>query len=244
LAFSVIGLSLLFVGIIFAQTVPQKIGFTDLKFESLKKEVCQDCHESSMVDTHHDTKEAVAGNCASCHTVSTQPGSVGVSLKRDCMTCHEQSPHHATEDAKNKNCTVCHDNPGVSDYSTEVPPYKPSRVTPTPANCRLCHGEGTVDGQKIVAAKDTHHGISFKGCNICHDQIVLSNGQAQDDTQKQDDKKSTNIRICERCHSVKALHEVVPHVEKEACAVCHGGKAVATQPKVEENATQPQVEEQ
>ena len=55
--------------------------------------------------------------------------------------------------------------------------------------------------------------------------------------QEQKDKKKINIRICERCHNVKVLHEVVPHVAKESCVVCHGGKTTAAQPKA-----QPKVE--
>lgn len=235
LAFSVIGLSFLVVGSIFARYVPQNIGFKDIKFADLAKELCQDCHESSMVDTHHNTQNAVSGNCVFCHNVQTQPGNAGVSLDRNCMACHEQSPHHATEAAKNKDCTACHDSPGVSDYSTEGPPYEPSKITPTPSNCGICHGEGVVDGQKVVNARDTHHGISLKPCNICHDKIDLPTDE------EGEEQTSIHIRICERCHNAKALHEVVDHVKKESCAVCHGGKTVAAaQPEVE----QPEAEEE
>lgn len=137
------------------------------------------------------------------------------------MTCHEQSPHHATKAAKDKECRSCHDSPGVSDYSTEVPSYAPSKVTPTPGSCGNCHGEGEVDGQKVVGSRDTHHGISLTDCNICHDQTS---------TNKEQSEKNTSIRICERCHNVKVLHEVVPHVEKASCALCHGGKTATAQP--------------
>ena len=146
LAFSVIGISLLLVGSIFAQYVPQEIGFKDVKFTSLQKEMCYECHGSSLVEDHHNTSNAVAGNCVACHNVQTQPGNVGVVLERNCMICHNESPHHTIEPAKNKECTVCHDSPGVSDYSTEVPSYPTSAITPTVANCRLCHGEGVVVG--------------------------------------------------------------------------------------------------
>ena len=225
LALGAIGLSFLFVGIIFAQTVPQKIGFMDVKFVDLNKELCSECHESSMVDTHHSTDYAVSGDCVRCHSVSTQPGSMGVSLQRDCMTCHEKSPHHATETAENKECTSCHDSLGVSDYSMEVPSYEISKITPKPSDCRNCHDEGIVDGQRVLNPKDTHHEIST--CGICHDQLVLSADEESDD-------KGVTIRTCERCHNVKALHEVAPHVEKQNCIVCHGGKTVAVQPAVEE----------
>ncbi|MGD2090294.1 MAG: cytochrome c3 family protein [Candidatus Aminicenantes bacterium] len=209
LLFGLAGLFFLFMGSQFyvsAATVEQKIGFKDVAFSSLDKASCQACHEGSLVDTHHNTPPALAGDCASCHTVSTESGNIGVALERNCMSCHTTSPHHATEAAANNECTACHESPGVSEYSTAVPPYSPSSVTPTVASCKNCHGEGEVEGQKVVDMKTTHHGISLKGCNVCHDP---------------ENKESQDIRICERCHSAKAIHEVLAHVEKENCVKCH-----------------------
>lgn len=204
-----VGLFFLFIGslsYLSAAAVEQKIGFKDVAFSNLDKATCQDCHGEDLVDTHHQTKPALSGNCAACHTVSTESGKVGITLERDCMGCHKQSPHHATEAAVNNECTTCHDSPGVSDYSTAVPSYNPSSVTPTAASCKNCHGDGEVEGQKVVGMKTTHHGISLKGCNVCHDE---------------NNKESQDIRICERCHSAKALHQVPPHVKKENCIKCH-----------------------
>jgi hypothetical protein len=203
------GLFLLFLGSLFylsAQSVSQQVGFKDVAFSSLDKAACQVCHGDNLVDTHHNTTQAGSGDCAFCHKVSTQAGNVGVSLERNCMACHEKSPHHATEAAANNECTTCHESPGISAYSTTVPSYQPSKVTPTVASCKNCHGEGEVEGQKVVDMKTTHHGISLKGCNVCHDE---------------NDKQSQDIRICERCHSVKAIHEVVAHVEAGSCVKCH-----------------------
>jgi hypothetical protein len=203
------GLFFLFIGSLFyvsAAVVDQKIGFKDMAFSNLNKVSCQACHGEDLVDTHHKTQPAISGDCASCHTVSTESGNVGVALERDCMGCHKQSPHHATEAAANNECTTCHESPGVSEYSTAVPPYNPSSVTPTVASCKNCHGEGEVEGQKVVDMKTTHHGISLKGCNVCHDP---------------EKRESQDIRICERCHSAKAIHEVLAHVGKENCVKCH-----------------------
>jgi len=210
LTVSFIGLSFLLVGAVVAQTVPQQVGFKDVAFSSLDKKGCQECHGESLVDAHHNTSQAVSGDCAACHSVSTEPGKVGVALQRDCMVCHTTSPHHATEAAANNECGSCHDSPGISDFSTAAPSYGISKVTPTVSNCRNCHGEGTVDGVQVFNPEKTHHGISLKGCNVCHEEGV--------------DKKDTTIRACERCHSVKAIHEVLGHVGKDACAGCHGGK--------------------
>lgn len=207
----VIGLFFLSPCGILAKNAAQEIGRKDVLFSSLNKKECQACHGESLVDTHHDTAPATSGACAECHTVSTQPGNVGVSLQRDCMICHKESPHHGTEAAVNKECNSCHDTSGLSDYSTQGPAYGISKVTPTVDSCKSCHSEGEVDGLKIAGIKDTHHDISLKDCNACHE------GEG-------DEPKTTNIRICERCHSVKAIHEVLPHIQKENCAVCHGGK--------------------
>ena len=209
LLFSLAGLFFLFIGSLFyvsAATVEQKIGFKDMAFSSLDKVSCQACHGEDLVDTHHKTQPALSGDCASCHTVSTESGNIGVALERNCMSCHKTSPHHATEAASNNECTSCHESPGVSEYSTAVPPYNPSNVTPTVASCKNCHGEGEVDGQKVVDMKTTHHGISLKGCNVCHDP---------------ENKENQDIKICERCHSAKAIHEVLAHVEKVNCVKCH-----------------------
>jgi hypothetical protein len=212
LFFCVIGLSFLIVGSLAAQTIPQKIGFKDVKFSNLTRTECSACHEGSLVDTHHSTSPAVSGDCSACHKVSTQAGNVGVALERNCMACHSKSPHHMTETAMNNECTTCHDSAGVSDFSNEAPTYAMSKVTPTPAHCRNCHNVGVVDGVNVVSVKDTHHGISLKGCSKCHDE---------------GDKKETSIRTCQRCHSVKAIHEVLPHVEKDSCVKCHGGEKPA-----------------
>lgn len=227
LAFSIIGLSFLLAGSIFSKAVPQNMGFKDVKYTSLTKEVCQECHSGSLADTHHNTNEAVSGNCVFCHSVQTESGNVGVSLERNCMVCHQQSPHHATKAAQDNQCRTCHDGPGVSDYSTEVPSYAPSIVTPKPSDCGLCHGEGVVDGLNIVGPRDTHHGISLKECTTCHGEVS---------TNKEENEQSMNIRLCERCHNVKVLHEVTPHVEKDSCVVCHGGKTVTAtaQPETQE----------
>jgi hypothetical protein len=209
LLFSLAGLFFLFIGSLIyvsAAAVEQKVGFKDMAFSSLNKASCQACHGEDLVDTHHKTQPALSGDCASCHTVSTEAGNVGVALERNCMGCHKTSPHHATEAAANNECASCHESPGVSEYSTVVPPYNPSSVTPTVASCKNCHGEGEVEGQKVVDMKTTHHGISLKGCNVCHDP---------------EDKESQDVRICERCHSAQAIHEVLAHVEKENCAKCH-----------------------
>jgi hypothetical protein len=187
--------------------VPQNIGFKDVKFDQLSKPVCVECHGDDLVGTHHETKNAVSGNCVFCHQVATSGDNVGVTLSRNCMTCHVKSPHHETEAAKNKACTSCHGSEGVADYSEQGPLYTASPVTPTVASCKKCHSEGKVGGVSVASIKDTHHGIATAlGCKVCHEKQKSA---------------EMSIRQCERCHSVEAIHNVKPHVEPKNCAMCH-----------------------
>ena len=192
--------------IVYAKNVSQDLGFKDVTFSSVDKDFCKDCHGTSLADTHHDSAKAQAGECVFCHSVSKGNGSLGVVVKRDCTKCHLESPHHKTEAALDNDCTSCHDTPGLSDYSTDTVSYGVSKVTPAVSNCGRCHGEGEDDGMMIMGFKETHHGIKLAKCDTCHMGT---------------DKMSTNIRICQRCHSVKSIHEVAPHVVAENCVLCH-----------------------
>lgn len=209
--FSVFGIILFLSGSIYAivqlAVVPQNIGLKDVEFKQLNRKYCEECHGESLADRHHKTKNAVSGNCTACHDVKN--GNVTqVIRKTNCLDCHTKSPHHATQEALNKECTSCHESPGLSDYSMNVPKYNPTMITPTKETCKKCHRDGVVNGKKVYGFKKTHHGISYKDCNVCHS----------------DNKASQDIRICERCHSVKAIHEVKPHVEKTNCIHCHDTK--------------------
>ena len=204
--FIIICVSALSISIVYAKSVSQYLGFKDVAFSSYDKEFCKDCHGSSLADTHHESGKAKAGECVFCHSVSKDNGSMGVVVMRDCTKCHMESPHHKTEAALNNECTSCHDTPGLSDYSTEVASYGISKVTPAVSNCGRCHGAGEINGSKISDYKETHHAIKIENCDICHMDT---------------DPKTTNIRMCERCHSVKSIHQVTPHVAAENCVLCH-----------------------
>ncbi len=197
---------LLIVSFANAQTVAQEIGFKEVAFASLNKQACQECHDVSLVDTHHETEKALSGDCVSCHAVSSSAGRSSVTLNRDCMVCHQETPHHKTEAAQNNECTACHDSPGLNDYSTDVVQYPISKVTPSVANCKSCHGSGEAEGIQIVSIKKTHHDIALNDCNICHEGA---------------ETKTTNIRLCERCHNEKVIHEIAAHTEAQACVKCH-----------------------
>jgi hypothetical protein len=196
----------LFISTAFAANVSQDLGFNDVAYSSSNKLFCKGCHGDSLVETHHETGKFNAGACVFCHSVTKHDGEYGVVLLRNCMKCHLQTPHHQTEAALNNECTNCHDTPGVSDYSTDVVAYSISKVTPVVSNCGRCHGYGAVGDMKIVGYQETHHQIALENCNICHLKT---------------DPKTVNIRVCERCHNVKEIHNVPAHVSAENCVVCH-----------------------
>jgi hypothetical protein len=196
----------LFISTAGAKNVSQVIGFKDVGFSSLNKQFCKGCHGDSLVETHHETGKFEAGSCTFCHSVSQHNDNFGVVLLRDCMKCHKETPHHKTEAALDNECTSCHDTAGLSDYSTDVVDYGITKVTPAVSNCGRCHGDGKVDDLNIVGYEDTHHDIGLENCNTCHTDT---------------DPKTVNIRICERCHNVKAIHSVAHHVVPENCVVCH-----------------------
>lgn len=198
--------SVLFISIAGAKNVSQYLGFKDVKFSNLNRDFCADCHGKSLVDTHHATAKAKAGECVFCHSVSKGDGESTVVLVRDCLQCHKESPHHKTQAALDNECTSCHDTPGLSDYSTDVASYDISSVTPAVSNCLRCHGSGTNDGIQVFDFKETHHGITLGNCDVCHLDT---------------DPKTTNIRVCQRCHSVAAIHKVGAHVVPENCVECH-----------------------
>lgn len=186
--------------------VTQETGLLDVEFGSLNKQICQECHGTYLADTHHETPDATAGNCTLCHSVSTEPETLGVTLVRDCMVCHLETPHHKTDLALNNQCTACHDTPGLNDYSLEVAPYPISRVTPAIDNCKRCHSSGELNGLKIVDFTDTHHEIALDNCTVCHEST---------------ETMEINIRSCERCHNQKVIHQVANHIEEQNCKECH-----------------------
>lgn len=205
--FSLLAVALVAPAVTRAEPVPQEIGFEDVTFQSLSRSTCEGCHGATLADLHHRSEPASQGRCAACHVVSTQAGRVGVALERRCAGCHERSPHHQTQAAKDRNCVACHSSPGVSAFGADTPAYAASPlVTPTRDRCVRCHSGGTVGGRAIVPPKETHHAIAAAGCEACH----------------LEDRASTSIRVCERCHSVQALHQVVPHIQENACVKCHG----------------------
>ena len=213
LIFAVISVIVVSVSGIYAVTnlpaVPQKIGLDDVTFNDLNRPYCENCHGESVANIHHATKNAVSGNCVSCHAVEKKQDATGVIRKTNCMDCHKKSPHHVTEAAKNRECNSCHETEGLSDYNQkDVPGYKISKITPTKVACRKCHHDGQVGNKKVFSFKKTHHAIGLKGCDNCHEK----------------NKSTVNIRVCERCHNVKAIHEVGPHVVKDACVHCHDMK--------------------
>lgn len=164
--------------------------------------------------------------CTNCHPVVTINGSQSVTMVRDCIQCHDtifnnitiRRPHHETQDAQDRHCSRCHGNL-VDDYDDGhyVPPYNVSEVTPDTkfkvinqssgkkwGGCEACHEQNLLLEPPIAFNNKTHHRLgNLSGfsppnnskCAACHD---THSGQFGPDF----------IRFCERCHSVKSLHNI------------------------------------
>lgn len=198
--------------------VNQFIGIYDTRYPNLTTGDCLDCHVSHplMVQRHHALIQERGLACLDCHTLIPD-GSGGYALAdfRTCLVCHTSTPHHSTAAAQQGDCTSCHgslvDRPDDGHY---VPAYPPSSMTPLPDGrtevdpatgatvivngCAACHqaDPNAVDprtgtSRPIVATADLHHGTGLT-CTLCHN----STGEF------------TTIRTCERCHSLKSLHNI------------------------------------
>ena len=169
-----------------APPVNQTIGTADTVFDELDKDNCLACH----IDLgEHAGQES----CLSCHLPSSG----------------EPTPHHAAVDLADPDCVGCHgDLVANTNDGHEIPSYDTSMVTPKSSGgegelgrggCDYCHlfGYDAASETNVVEARYTHHdtglGQDFSSCSLCHDWEA---------------EEEQDIRICERCHSVTAIHNI------------------------------------
>ncbi|MCZ7356869.1 MAG: IPT/TIG domain-containing protein [Candidatus Methanoperedens sp.] len=227
---------LILVGLAFAAIpappVNQNMGIYDTLLINYNETMCRVCHASGVPDTHHNLVANHAINrytsqpfqCTDCHPVL--PDGTGITMVRNCIQCHNNTfngmnirrQHHETQAATIGNCQACHgslvDNINDGHYIATSPL---SNLTPNATfkvinltsgkkwgGCESCHGQDLTATPFIASNNKTHHSLgNLSGfinqnnskCELCHDNHDGANGPS-------------SIRICERCHSINAIHNI------------------------------------
>jgi len=186
----------------------QNIGLYDTVFTGFTTAECKNvaCHgDENIPDRHHLLIDSEGKKCLDCHSLT------GGTFDpfRDCSDCHLTSPHHATDDAQNYQCSECHGSL-VDDYDDGhvIPTYSKTLITPDTSfkdidetsglkvgGCEACHEPDPSADPAIESNPNTHHNLTYfseNNCAFCH----VSEGVTLD------------IRLCEKCHGVKSLHNI------------------------------------
>ncbi len=184
---------------------------------------CTDCHPSTPGSGNGILMNR---NCMDCHNITafTQSGARVGNFTR---------PHHNTTNAQIRNCKYCH-GASVDDYNDGhyIPSYPPSEITPTAmftifnstsgrlwGGCLACHAEDKsasppiyFDGTNVdpvngrwpsspitTGVNNVHHSeiIGITNTGDINGQCLWCHVNVQD---------VLNIRGCETCHSVRAIH--------------------------------------
>ncbi len=209
----------------------QFMGIIDTAFTDFTENMCRDCHTSGVSESHHLMADK---SCSICHLMNGSQ----MTIVKNCKQCHSTKfngisvriPHHETKNAQDRHCSFCHGNI-VDDYDDGhyIPTYDISFTTPSPkyktisetgekfGGCEACHENNSE--QNISSNNETHHSLgSLSGfspqdsskCIICH-----KDGSG-------DDSKPDSIRYCEKCHSVRSLHNIQPDFINTSGTVGHG----------------------
>ncbi len=208
-------------GIVFALIPPppvnQDMGMYDTLISNYTENMCRKCHTQGVNDYHHII-DPQNYSCKNCHPLNGSQ----ITIIRNCTTCHNNTynnmtirrPHHETIFAQEKHCSSCHGNI-VDDYDDGhyIPQYDISFTTPNSkykiisstnkklGGCEACHEQN--ESLNIYPANKTHHMLgnlsgfnspNSSNCNICHEYNGTSGFES--------------VRYCEKCHSIKALHNI------------------------------------
>lgn len=163
------------------------------------------CHSWDDVPTngwHHDTDLSAPRNCVRCHNPNligeitdfrdfdTYPPTVVGTVPCSCENCHWEQQHSATGDPNYPGHPSTYDHFDVWDQFVGFHEYS----------------------RPISPSSETHHmggksGIASE-CVECHG----ADGDGQGGLSNWDPYDPELIRYCERCHSVRSLHQIVPHM--------------------------------
>ena len=196
--------------------------------------LCQECHDSSLIEGQYVHGPTAVGACNQCHDPhqSTQPKLLKKPAKDLCIQCHTDmaeglasAPYTHTA-VKESSCTACH-NP----HSSAVPRLLKQSM---PELCVTCHTE---IGEKAQRSKVKHTAMyREQKCGACHSthfseypgllpapqQEVCLSCHGQDDFSKSDALK--NIR--KELEGKKYLHGPLQEGECSACHDPHGSDNV------------------
>ena len=182
----------------------QEIGIYDTVFTGFTTEECKECHTPPLADRHHLLVEK-GYKCLDCHSLTGGE----FDAFRECSNCHLISPHHATDAAQEFRCSECHGD-FVDDYNDGhvIPTYDTSMITPDSSykyinsatglkigGCEACHEPDSSVDPAIESNPNTHHNLTYfseNNCALCHGN----------------EGATLDIRLCERCHGVKSLHNI------------------------------------
>lgn len=211
--------------------VNQDMGVYDTLFANYTENMCRGCHTQGVKDYHH-LIPSEKYSCNNCHPLNQNQ----ITIIRDCKTCHENTfnnmnirrPHHETKFAQEKHCSLCHGNI-VDDFDDGhyIPSYDINFVTPNSkykiistigqklGGCETCHEQNS--DLNIYPANKTHHKlgslsgfnpINISMCVTCHEYDGTYGFES--------------IRYCERCHSVRALHNIQHDFINTSSVLGHG----------------------
>lgn len=209
----------------------QHIGTDDRTFTYITENTCRSCHTSGVPESHHLISDK---SCSSCHPMNWGK----MTMVRDCKQCHGTKfngvsvriPHHETKNAQDRHCSFCHGNV-IDDFDDDlyIPTYDISFTTPSTTfkvisdagekfgGCEACHEKNS--SLNIFSNNETHHSLgSLSGfnpadnsrCAICH----------KDGSGNYNDPDS--IRYCEKCHTVRTLHNIQHDFVNTSGASGHG----------------------
>ncbi len=178
---------------------------------------CNDCHPSTPGTGNGILLDR---NCMVCHNGTAFWGnSIGARVGNFTR------PHHNTTHAQIRNCKFCH-GASVDDYNDGhyIPTYPPSEVTPSSlykasnatsmrvwGGCLACHDEKASATPSIYFTHTNGFPPVADGTNNVHHNEILGITKVTDGSNQclwchVDISDVLNIRGCETCHSVSAIH--------------------------------------
>ena len=232
---------------------PRRAGTDGSAINGVRSSTCTFCHDTTTYPpgvVHHDTADALSGNCTACH-FWTNHGSNHTTLVADsaaCNSCHPATagntsgvPVNTGDNRVHDACTTCHATNGtLLSAAVADNPTTPATVTAmVPGACEACHGSyftlHSNPDHAIVRDNgycgDCHQGspatnIAMHGpCSTCH----AANGTLTMGPQPFPDSWSLvypGPGACDACHGNYFVNHISPNhavsvANSASCSPCH-----------------------